>query len=608
MHSGFPHGGPPSRAQPGRVRSPQAPAATDGTPTGDVAASFCATLVDEWVRSGVTDAVISPGSRSTPITVALDADERIRLNVVHDERSAAYMALGMALGSGRPCIVACTSGTAAVNFHPAVVEADLAAVPMLVVTADRPPELHGVFAPQTIDQRELYGSSTRWYCEPGPPAAGGAPWWRDLARDALARCSGGVPGPVHLDLAFREPLLGDPGELPPVIDDQDFTPPSVAGLPFGLLDEDAARLATTISGRRGLIVAGCRSACDASEAEQVWSFADALGWPVIADAASGLRCDRPGVVSTNDALLRHPAFADAHRPEVVFRFGGLLSSKVTAMWLAASGAPQFGFDRFGRSPDPDHSLSASFGVVPAVATTALLETGAAGAPPDWREGWMSAEGRARRALRDAADRGRGEASEPVVAMDVAAAVPGGGNLVVSSSMPVRDLEWFAAPRDDVMVHANRGANGIDGLTATATGVAVATSSPTVLLTGDIAFLHDVGSLTSLRGRGVDLTIVVIDNDGGGIFSFLPQADELTPAAFERLFGTPHGTDVAKVASAFGLPVEAVHSRAGLQAALAGAISRRGPRVVVVRTDRHTNVAEHRRFHTAVSRCLGSSPG
>jgi len=188
-------------------------------------------------------------------------------------------------------------------------------------------------------------------------------------------------------------------------------------------------------------------------------------------------------------------------------------------------------------------------------------------------------------------------------MDVAAMVPPDGHLVVSSSMPVRDLEWFASPRDRLRVHANRGANGIDGVTSTAVGVAAGSGRPTVLLTGDVAFLHDVGALTSLRGRDVDLTVVVVDNDGGGIFSFLPQAEHLPPERFERLFGTPHGVDLVAVARAFGLPVEEVASRPGLQAAVAGALARRGPRVVVVRTDRSDNVAEHRRFHSAVAAAL-----
>jgi 2-succinyl-5-enolpyruvyl-6-hydroxy-3-cyclohexene-1-carboxylate synthase len=579
-----------------------------GAGPGEVAASFCATLVDEWARLGVAEAVVSPGSRSTPLALALDAHPGLRLHVVHDERSAGYLALGVARATGRPALVACTSGTAAVHFHAAVVEADLAAVPMLVLTADRPPELHGVLAPQTIDQRRLYGSSVRWYCEPGPPEAGGAPWWRDLARDALSRATGSLPGPVHLDLAFREPLLGE-GDVRPSPPDEPAgggagAPGRPAGVPWGLTDEEVAGLAPVLSARRGVVVAGERAALDVDEAEAVWRLADHLGWPVLADGPSGLRFPRRGLVSTGDLLLRHRPFAEAHVPEVVLRLGGLLTSKVTGQWLAASGATQVALDRFGRCPDPDRVLARSFSAVPADAARALTAAAPAAAPRGWREAWVEAEATARAAIDRTAGVGLAAPGEPAIAMDVAAMVPAGGNLVASSSMPVRDLEWFAAPRRDVRFLANRGANGIDGVTSTAVGVAVGSGRPTVLLTGDLAFLHDAGALTALGTRPVDLTVVVVDNDGGGIFSFLPQGARLAPDTFERLFGTPHGVDLVALARAHGLPVEEVSSRAGLRAALAGARARGGARVVVIRTDRAANVEEHRRFQAAVAAALG----
>jgi len=593
-----PGAGAPEPDQP----DPAAPGSGPSEPTaGDVAATFCATLVDEWVALGLTEAVVSPGSRSTPIALALAGDDRVGLHVVHDERAAAFMALGLGLATGRPAVVACTSGTAAVHFHAAVVEADLAAVPLIAVTADRPPELHGVLAPQTIDQRNLYGSSVRWYCEPGPPDTGGAPWWRDLARDAWQRTGGLLPGPVHLDLAFREPLLGRVGALPPA---SGAAVPTgrASGAPWGLQDEEVARLSATLGGRRGVIVAGARAAAGTAEADTLQLLADTLGWPVLADGPSGLRRERPGVVTTFDAMLRDPSFAEAHRPEVVLRLGGLLASKVTNQWLAASGAAQFGLDRHGRVPDPDRVLARAFTVVPANAAEALLAAKPAPAPAGWHDGWVAAERRARGTIA-AALVGIGSASEPAVAIDVMGAVPSGTTVMVSSSMPVRDLEWFAPPRDDVRVLSNRGANGIDGVTATAVGVALGAERPTVLVTGDIAFLHDASALVALSGRAVDLVIVVVDNDGGGIFSFLPQATSLDPDEFERLFGTPHGTDLAALAAAHGLAVERVGSRAGLQAAVAGALARRGPRVVVVRTDRAANVAVHRRLNEAVARTL-----
>ncbi|MFN7968404.1 MAG: 2-succinyl-5-enolpyruvyl-6-hydroxy-3-cyclohexene-1-carboxylic-acid synthase [Acidimicrobiales bacterium] len=575
---------------------------TAGTAAADVAATFCATLVDEWVRLGVTDAVVSPGSRSTPLALAMADSAAVRVHVVHDERSAAFTALGLGVATRRPALLLCTSGTAAANFHPAVVEAHQAAVPMVVVTADRPPELQGVGAPQTIDQRHLFGSAVRWYCEPGPAAADGAPWWRDLARDSLRRSLGTTPGPVHLNLAFREPLVGTAGALPPPgADRAGATVVGASGAAWGLVDEELGRTLAAVSGRRGLIVAGARTAMTAADADAVLALADTLGWPVLADAPSGCRRTHPRVVTTADALLRHDGFADAHRPEFVLRLGALHSSRVLGEWLARSGAVQVGIDRHGLVPDPDHVLSWSRPADPAEVCRQLAGARTEPAPLEWTRAWADAETTARRTLDEALGAG-GAATEPTTALDALAAVPAGGVLVVSSSMPVRDLEWFAPARDDVRVVANRGANGIDGVTSTAVGVAL-TWTPTVLLTGDVAFLHDTNALIGLRRRGVPLVVVVVDNDGGGIFSFLPQADALEPERFEQLFGTPHGIDVAAVAEAHGVAAERVTSRAGLRAAINGAFTRGGVRVVAVTSDRAANVAVHRDLFSRVADAL-----
>lgn len=566
---------------------------------GDLAATYCATLVDEWVALGLRHAVVAPGSRSTPLALALLADGRLRVEVVLDERAAAFVALGAAAATGVPALVLCTSGTAAAEFHAAVVEAHQSAVPMLVVTADRPPELQGVWAPQTIDQRRLYGDAVRWYCEPGPPEAGGAPWWRDLARDALSRTLGVVPGPVHLNLAFREPLVGVPSELPERAAEGPALPPD--GAEWGLTDEELGRLAGAVSHRRGVLVAGVRTARNASESAAIHQLADTLGWPVICDALSGCRNDAPGVVACADLILRDPAAAEILRPEVVIRTGGLLASKVLGQWLAASGALQVGLDRADRVPDPDRQLSRSLVADPAVVAAQLAGLRPTPASRDWSQRWAAAEASARRAVRAGIDADP-DPSEPSVAVDVLASVPAGGALVVASSMPVRDLEWFAPPRPDAWVWSNRGANGIDGVVSTALGVAT-TGRATTVVVGDLAFLHDSTALVALREREVDLVVVVVDNDGGGIFSFLPQRGVLEPEAFERLFGTPHGADLVALAGAHGLPAERVRSRAGLQAALAGARARGGVRVVVVDSERDRNVAVHARLVEAVAASL-----
>lgn len=570
--------------------------------SGAVAATFCATLVDEWVSLGVTDAVVCPGSRNTAISVALVSEPRIRTQIVHDERSASFVALGLALSTGRPAVLTCTSGSAATHFHPAVVEADMAAVPMLVLTADRPPELQGVLAPQTINQRDLYGAAVRWYCEPGPPAAGGAPWWRDLARDAMARACGEVPGPVQLNLAFREPLTGVGGALPKPDPVPDANGRHVFGesTPWSITDEDVARLVPAISGRRGVVVAGARACRWPEERVAVLGFADALGWPVLADAPSGLRVPADPVVDCFDSILRAGVF-DEDPPEVVIRLGGLLASKATNQWLSGTPALHLAVDRHGRCPDPDGVLSQRFVAVPSEVLSRLGTGDPAPAPAGWTRKWSTANRACSEAISRSLDSvSPGNVNEPAAARDVMAAVPHGGSLLVASSMPVRDLEAFAEPRDDVVVYSNRGTNGIDGTVATGTGIALGSTKPTVVLCGDVAFLHDVGSLNGLGQRDVALTIVVIDNDGGGIFGFLAQADAIDEEVFETVFGTPHGHDLVGIARSFGLFAEGVSSRAGLKAALAGATARGGVRVVVVRSDRRVNVEVHRRIQEEVT--------
>lgn len=569
-------------------------------PPEDLAATYCATLVDEWVALGLTDAVLSPGSRSTPMALAFVADERVRVHVHHDERSASFIALGLAAVTGRPAALLCTSGTAAVELHAAVVEAHHACVPMLVLTADRPPELRDVGAPQTIDQVQLYGTSARWSCDPGPPDVEGAKGWRDLAAEAWEHAVGERPGPVQVNLAFREPLVGDPGPLPARDE-----PRTMTATRWGLTDDELARLAEEMSAVRGVVVAGARAARDEDDVLAVQRLAAHLGWPLLADAPSGCRSTASGSVLHFDSLLRVADFADDHRPEVALRIGGLLTSKALNRWLAGSGAFQVGLDRHGLVPDPDRVVSVT---VPGdVATVCEQLRGAmpASADPSWLEGWIRADRLAGGAIARVLTK-HSEATEPAAAIDLANLISDGGVLVVSSSMPVRDLESFAPARPGLKVIANRGASGIDGVTSTAVGAAL-TGAPTALLIGDVAFLHDTNALLGVAGRGVNLVMVVLDNDGGGIFSFLPQHDLVDREDFELLFGTPHGVDLLALAAAHGVPGERVSSRAGMRAAVAGALTRGGPRLVVVETDREANRALHAELAERVAEAWAERP-
>jgi len=396
-----------------------------------IAATYAATLVDEWVRHGVRLAVVCPGSRSTPMALALADNRRLDVEICHDERSAGFIALGLGKATGRPAIVLTTSATAAVELHPAVVEADHSAVPLLALTADRPPELHGVGAPQTIDQRDLYGGSVRWFVDPGPPEEGHRQSWRHLAADSFAATLGIVPGPVHFNLAFREPLVGAAGAIDAAGEDHDRVRPQA----WTLLDDQVTRLVPLLEGRRGVVVAGSAAALNHADAREIEALADVLGWPILADHLSGCRAGVRGVVESFDSILRVTELAEELRPDTVIRIGGLPASKVLAQWLATSGATQLSIDRYGRSPDPDGVVTERFHVDVASAVVGLrsaLERRAHPRADDWATRWAGIEAAARVAI-DGVIRSSSELSEPGAARAALAAVPTGGTLVVSSS-------------------------------------------------------------------------------------------------------------------------------------------------------------------------------
>jgi 2-succinyl-5-enolpyruvyl-6-hydroxy-3-cyclohexene-1-carboxylate synthase len=566
-----------------------------------VQATFSATLVDEWVRLGVTDAVICPGSRSTPLSLALAA--RLTAHVRLDERSAAFYALGLAMATGRPTVVCVTSGTAAAELHPAVVEAHHARVPLIVCTADRPPELHHTGAPQTIEQVGLYAAATRWAASPGVPVSEQQPTWRPLAVRAFTEAGHGTrgPGPVHLNLEFREPLTGRPGPLPPA------PGPSVrrAGRRE---DAAAAAPAPPLSlGGRGLLVVGATTP-QRLDPGRVLALGDRLGWPVLADPLSG--CRVKGTIGAADAIVRR----GPPLPECVVFLGTPWLSRALGEYVseaARAGARVVVVDPFGQWADP-FRVATEFhhsGVDAWLDAAVEDARSATDRDPAWLEGWRARESAAQCAIASLVE---ARLSEPGVARTVHHQAAGeGATIVASASMPIRDLEWFAEPEAVApRVLANRGANGIDGVVSTALGVAASMVAPgrgghrAICLLGDLAFLHDVSGLVNLPA--VPCTFVVVDNGGGGIFSFLPQAGVVDEATFETLFGTPPTSDVASVARGFGLPVHEVGTLPELQAALANTApaSNPGPALVLAHVPaRAQNVALHEHINEEVRRAL-----
>lgn len=555
----------------------------DAPAPADVQATFCAVMVDALIDRGVRHVVIAPGSRSTPMALALAARGELSLQVAHDERTAGFIALGVGVATGRPAVALCTSGTAAVHFHAAVVEAHLSGIPLVVLTADRPPELHDVGAAQTIDQQRLFGTALRWFHDPGVPDIAAAGSWRSLGERAVAAATGLHPGPVQVNLPFREPLVGS-------VDAALFTgagtptPRTEVGTPR-LDDEVLTEVAEVLASEvRGVIVAGRSGA----EPAAVGALAEALGWPVLAEPRSGCAA-LPMAVRAFDALVRSPDFAADHTPRVVLRVGEPVASKVTNQWLTAADATTLHLSSVPAVVDPDHRVRWRLVADPTHTLQCLAELvqgrGASATP--WSARWLHAERHAQQAIATWCSQ-QPELTEPAVAREIMAALPDGSHVVVASSMPVRDVEWFGGAGGGVTVHSNRGANGIDGVVATGIGVAWATGAPTVVLLGDVALLHDASSLTALAARGVDVRIVVVDNDGGGIFSFLPQATSLPAERFEQLFGTPHGTDLEALAQAHRVPVRTVTTSDEFRQALALP----GPSMIRVPTDRAANVTVH----------------
>ena len=494
----------------------------------------------ELAACGVTDVVVSPGSRSAPLAVTARDQERLRVTVQLDERVAGFCALGMAKASGRPVALVCTSGTAAANYFPAVVEAHHSSVPLVVCTADRPPELRGAGAGQTIDQVKLYGDHVRWYAET-PCDFDDPDYFARLAvRAATMAGAGPDPGPVHLNWPFRKPL--EPQGPVPRLAATVGQPVASAG-PLVEADVDTV---SRLAGRRGLIVAGAMDVDDAGAAAVV-GFAEAAGWPVVADAGSQLRGRGPMVLDGAEWVLGRADLA----PDVLIRIGGPPSNRAVIEIVASCGATdRLLVDPRRRWEDPSFGWTAALASDP----VALLGSAAAqmsSADDAWAVAWTEAAD-------DAWDRvesalGRDGLLEPLLAATLLRALPPDVPLYASSSMPVRDVTSFwppdARPR---RVLVNRGANGIDGVISSALGASLALDRPVAALVGDVALLHDIGGLLAASLSDADLTVVVPNNDGGGIFSLLPVAEGGSDVHFGELFHTPHGVGFGKLAAGLGV--------------------------------------------------------
>lgn len=561
-------------------------------------------MVEELVRQGIRCFCLAPGSRSTPLAVAVAAHPQARHLIHYDERGTAFFALGYARATGLPAVWITTSGTALANGYPAIVEAAVDSIPMLLITADRPPELRQTGANQTIDQVKLFGDSVRWFFDLPTPTLDIDPAMVLTTIDqAVYRSHESPGGPVHINCMFREPLAPTP-------DGKDYAS-YLAGLepwlarstPFSAYINHAASFSehaiqqcqSAIQGsRRGLIVAGRLNTPE--EGQAVLNLAEQLGWPVLPDIGSQIRLGHGAhstLIAYYDLILNFSPFVASHKPETVLHLGKRPVSKRLLTFLSESSP-----DRYivvNNDPtryDPHHQVTHRY------VGSVVDFCDALGAQPlrhscqgDWLEDWKLASVSVEQSI--AKSIGEEEClSEPQVARIVSLKIPNNHGLVLASSMPIRDMDTFSVvDGPPVRTAANRGASGIDGLVATAAGFSDGHDMPVTLLIGDLALLHDLNSLSLLRDRPV--TIVVINNDGGGIFSFLPIAEHSDD--FEPLFGTPHGLDFEAAAKMFGIVYRRPNTLQEFLQVYADGVASKRSSVIEVATEREANHALHEKL-------------
>jgi len=564
-------------------------------------------FVDELAGNGLRHAIICPGSRSTPLAVAFANHQQIRTWVLIDERSAAFFALGMARQLRDPVAILCTSGTAAANFLPAVIEARLSRIPLIILTADRPPELRDWGAAQTIDQINLYGSHAKWFVDMPVPVDD--PSLRRHARATAARAmltSAIAPaGPVHLNVPFREPLLPVTMNADTRLGDlyaggRDIVPP----LPYArvaprLPDETIAAIATIVfSTPRGIVVCGP----DETEglAQAAISFGRAAGYPVLADPLSGLRFgpnDRSELISAYDSFLRDRAIVDRLRPDLVIRVGAQPTSKPLQQFLASHPASRHLVIDAGSPRDPSHLATVYLLADPVDTLNRLQAAVSCRQQRDdalWVTDWLAVEEIASKSIATSLGSIE-EFFEGRIASTLVDSLPVGATVVVGNSMPIRDVDTFVrGDQRDIRLLGARGASGIDGVVSSALGAAAVAAGPVALLIGDLSFYHDMNGLLAASRFGIALTVVVINNNGGGIFSFLPQAEQLDTGTFETLFGTPIGINISAVAELYGATYARPIDWSAFERELSHAATRRGLTIIDVTTNRARNVTLHRK--------------
>jgi len=577
---------------------------------GDISLACATAMADALAARGVRDACVSPGSRSTPLALALSRDERIRVHVHLDERGGAFFALGLAKATGAPVALACTSGTAAAEFFPALVEASQARVPLVVLTADRPPRLRGTGANQTIDQRELYGRYARAYVEPPVPASlDDREAWFDAGLRAVDAAMGAPAGPVQVNCPFEEPLVPEGAT-------DAWSTRSAPDAPERVHDVDAARAALRaflddVAGRRGVITLGPGIS---PETLSLLSLGVLLGWPVLAEPLSGLRLDAGQAgraLAAGQFLIGDTAWLSAHQPEVVLQVGATPTTRATQRFVAESDA-LIVLDREHLNPDPEGRAERRIAVDPELFASLAWDERTAlaidAAAATWGEAWREADLVARHAVDLLLDAWV-EPFEGRVARDVVSFVPHGGTLVVGSSTPVRDLDQFMSPRrppriwtapDLVRIVGNRGASGIDGMVATTLGVAAGSPGPTFALVGDLSFLYDASSLLWSSRLGVDVVFIVLSNGGGQIFSLLDQAQL---PEHEALFTTPHPASIEALCIAARAGHSWVERADEVAPALARAARTGGVQVVEVTIDAGLDRARRTDLRAAVAGAL-----